>query len=76
VISEQVQVALVFGFASIVPTVFGFINGIRLDRLKRKIDRVHADVNGKMNDLLRINGEAERAKGNLEGREELKSEQG
>jgi len=42
--------------------------------VQEKIEVVHNDVNGKMAELLRVTGEAERAKGTLEGKAAAKAE--
>lgn len=43
--------------------------------LSKKFEAYHGEVNSKMNQLLKLKGESERAKGNLDGRAELKEEQ-
>jgi len=84
--SDPVQLALIALAATIVPSILTFINGLRqqqnhqaveakLIAVSNKVDTVHDDVNGKMEKLIKVSGEAEKAKGNLEGRAEAKAEQ-
>jgi len=83
--SDLVKVALITGCLTTLNTIVTLINGQaqarhaanadrKREELKAQLNGIHRDVDGKMAELLRINGEAEKAKGNLQGRVEQKAE--
>jgi len=74
--SDLVQVALI---ASIPPTIValtGLIVSLRTERnLTAKVKEVHDATNGMKEELVRVTGEAEHAKGVLEGAADEKGRQ-
>lgn len=69
--SDIVLVAIITGGFGLITM---FVNRW-FKKMDEKIDKYHAEVNGHMQKLLKVTGEAEKAKGNKEGRTELKNEQ-
>lgn len=74
--SDLVEIALI-GFAgSFLSSVLAIINNRMLARnhqeTKTSIETLHKEVNGKMAALLQVTGQAEHAKGKLEGQAEPK----
>ena len=67
--SDAVEIALIVSIAPTLTAIIGII------AILKKIEVVRNDVNSKMSELVRTTGEAEKAKGNLEGRAQLKEEQ-
>ncbi len=67
--SDLVEIALISSIPAMITALAGII------AILLKLEVVRKDVNGKMTELIETTGKAERAKGNLEGREELKEEQ-
>lgn len=49
-------------------------NNTKMSAISDDIERVHVATNGMKDALVRVTGESEKAKGNLEGRAELKAE--
>lgn len=50
--------------------VVAWLNTRHNKAINNKVDEYHKDVNGKMGELLRVTGEAEKAKGVKQGSEE------
>jgi hypothetical protein len=71
--SDAVQIALIAAIPGSIAAIAGIMNHF-------KIEVVRKDVNGKMQQLLNVTGDAREAKGNLagnlEGRAEAKAEAG
>jgi len=67
--AAAILIAVVAIIPSSLAAVLSYFNG-------RKIEVVRTDVNSKMSEMLRISGEAERAKGVLEGIAQNKMEGG
>lgn len=67
----QVQLALIGLMVVIVQGFFTYITNKKQDanhaETGKKLDEVKSDVNGKMNQLLKVNGDARQAQGKLEG---------
>lgn len=66
-ISDAVIISIIGGVVSIV-CLFMTLT------IRQNQKEIHQQINSRMDELLEINKEASRAKGNLEGREEKKSE--
>lgn len=74
VVTEKVLLAIIAAIVTIsmpLVTYFTIRNSQRVDETIAKIDTLHESVNGKIQLLLERNKEA----ANLEGRQELKTEQ-
>lgn len=69
--SDIVLVAIITGGFGLITM---FVNRW-FKKMDEKLDQYHKAVNGKMDELLQVTGEAEKAKGVKEGRDELKNEQ-
>ena len=65
--TAAILIAVVAIIPSSLAAILSFLNG-------RKIEVVRNDVNSKMTEMQRVIGEAERAKGVLEGIEKQKSD--
>lgn len=76
--SDAVIISIVAVVGILIPVLGGiitlFINRW-FNKMDEKLDKYHEQVNGNMQKLLKVSGDAENAKGNLEGRKELKNEQ-
>lgn len=76
--SDPVIIALIAGIQSTVTAILAaWVKKSQDANHQESMDAtevVRKDVNGKMNDYLRVSGAAEKAKGNLEGRAEEKAE--
>jgi hypothetical protein len=49
-------------------------NSQKLEKVMAKVEEVHASTNGKMDELLKISGQAEKAKGVIEGLQQGRDE--
>ena len=58
------------GITTIGLIVVAYLNTKQNRKISDKVDGYHKDVNGKMGELLRVTGEAEKAKGVKQGSEE------
>ena len=76
--SDLVLVSIISASPGIITAILSFLNGRRQEKNhqenKAALEVVRQDVNGKMQQLVDVSGEAKRAEGNLEGRAELKRE--
>lgn len=66
--SDVVTIALIAAVPGVISSILAYLT-------HEKVEVVRKDVNSKMAELVKTTGEAEHAKGNLEGRAELKEEQ-
>ncbi len=65
--SDAASIAI--AFIAIIPSTLAAVAAAWLSlKNGHKIEQVHRDVNSKMDTLVKVTGESERAKGNLEGR--------
>lgn len=73
--TENVTLEIIKTVGIVITTIFSFAGLVYTVKSKNKVEEYHREVNGKVSKLLEVTGEAEKAKGNLEGRAELKEEQ-
>jgi hypothetical protein len=87
--SDAVTVALIMVVPGVLSSVLGLVNKFAADRQKIASDSLHAkvqdvqdsvatvksEINGQMAKLLQVTGEAERAKGVIEGHDAARSDQ-
>lgn len=62
--TESLQIALI---VSIAPTIAGIASVITSLRNRKKLDHVHADLNGRLAELLKVARAEARAEGRAEG---------
>lgn len=61
--TDRVLVALVAGLPGIITAVNQFISARKLERMKRTVDTTSANVNGRMDALLKAHGELQYKQG-------------
>lgn len=72
--SDTVIIEIFRDAAAIITALAAFVAAVISYRNGKKIETVSSNVDGKMEQLIAVTGAAEKAKGNLEGRAELKEE--
>jgi hypothetical protein len=69
--SDPVEIALIVAASSVIPSFLTYLNGRaslrRSEAMKQQIAIVHDDVNGKMEQLIQVSGDARQAIGRLDG---------
>jgi len=71
--TEPVQLALIAGAVTALPTIFGLLNTIIARRMAGDMKRLEANTNHKMDQLLETVGDAREAEGKLKGKAEEKA---
>jgi hypothetical protein len=64
--SDAVIIAIIGGSTTVIVAGFTY--------LSNKLTGIHKQINSRMDEMLRMNKEASKAEGNLEGRKEQKEE--
>ncbi len=72
--SDQVELAVIGMIQVVLVAFLAYLSNRNHRETRAEIEVVKNDVNGKMEKLLTVTGQSERAKGNLEGRSEAAQE--
>lgn len=71
--TDAVTISLIAAISSTVGTVISLINNLMVRKTAAKVDKVEKNTDGINTALLKVTGEAEHAKGKLDGAAEEKA---